>query len=162
MFFSPVFLWALLGLILIGSEFIFPGFVIFFFGAGAILTSLLSGIVPGLGTSLMLQALIWIASSSFSLIFLRKKFSKIFKGKLITEKGESDKDAGKTAEVIEVITPDAPGRIKFQGTTWKAVSYTESFKPGDRVEILKEENLTFYVTKSIIDDFEDILMDDSK
>ncbi len=156
MFFNPVFLWALLGLILIGSEFVLPGFVIFFFGTGAILTSLLSALIPGLGSSWMLQALIWIASSGFSLIFLRKKFAKIFRGKLITGKDESELHAGKKAEVVEDITPDNPGRIKFQGTTWKAISYTESFKPGESVEILKEESLTFVVTKSIIGNSLDI------
>ncbi len=54
------------------------------------------------------------------------------------------------AKVTEEITPEQPGRIHFQGTSWKAISFTESFKPGETVEILKEDGLTMIVTKSIM------------
>ena len=40
MFTSPPFIWALIGLLLIGSEFLVPGFVIFFFGERSVLSAL--------------------------------------------------------------------------------------------------------------------------
>ena len=84
-----------------------------------------------------------------SLAFLRKYLSKIFRGKTLIEDGSGP--SGRTAEVTERITPQEPGRVHFRGTTWKAMSYSETFEPGDSVEILKEEGLTLIVTKSIMD-----------
>jgi inner membrane protein len=147
MFADPTFLWALLGLILIGSEFILPGFIIFFFGAGALITALLSVIFPGIDSRFVLQVIIWIAASGLSLSTLRKHFAKIFKGNLLP--GRQDSSVGKTAEVIEKISPEQPGRIKFQGTSWKAISYTETIEAGEEVSIIEQDNLTFSVTKSL-------------
>lgn len=153
MFFNPVFLWALFGLVLIGSEVFIPGFVIFFFGFGALLTSLLTALLPGLKTEYALQAVIWALSSGLTLGIFRKFFAKIFKGKVL--KGGTDSEIGKRAVVVEKITPDSPGRIRYKGTTWKALSYTETFGEGETVEILKEEDLAFYVTRSIMEEIPD-------
>ena len=49
--------WVLLGLLLMGAEFLIPGFVIFFFGAGALVTGALTALVSGLKSSLVLQIL---------------------------------------------------------------------------------------------------------
>jgi len=149
MFLSPPFLWSLLGLLLIASEMIIPGFVIFFFGTGAIVTGILSGIIPGLSESFAFQGFIWILSSILSFSFFRKKFARIFKGTILNK--EIDSDVGRTAEVIEAIAPDKPGRVRYQGTSWKAISYTESFEPGEKVDIVKEENLTFIVSGTILE-----------
>ena len=147
MFVDPTFLWALLGLLLIGTEFILPGFIVFFFGAGALVTALLSLLFPGIDSRFVLQAIIWIAASGLSLVSLRKYVSKTFKGSLFP--GRQENEIGKTAVVIERITPDAPGRIKFQGTSWKAISYTETMEAGEEVSIIEQDNLTFSVTKSL-------------
>lgn len=144
MLLSPPFIWAVLGILLIGAEFIVPGFVIFFFGLGALLTSAATLIIPPLREALGFQALLWASLSLLSFALLRKRFSRIFKG---TFGNKMEEEAvGKPAEVIEEISPENPGRIKYQGTSWKAVSYTETFKPGDRVRIIEKENLTFTVT----------------
>lgn len=149
MFFSPIFLWALAGLILIGAEFLVPGFVIFFFGVGALITALLTGVVPGLASHLGLQALIWLASTGLFVGFLRKRFTRIFRGTLI-EGGVGNNEIGRRAVVTERITPDEPGRVKLGGTTWKAISYTEVFEVGDSVDIIEKDNLTFTVTRSVL------------
>ncbi|MBA7550040.1 hypothetical protein ES705_42546 [subsurface metagenome] len=112
--FSAVFFWALLGLLLIGSEMIIPGFTIFFFGLGGLLTSLLTAVIPGLSSNFGFQGLIWAGSSILSFIFLRKHFKKVLKGTIIYKDSISYKDIGKKAEVIEEITPEKAGRIKFQ------------------------------------------------
>ncbi len=149
MLLNPIFIWAVIGLLFIGSEFFVPGLVIIFFGAGALLTSLFSAIIPGVRWNLALQIVIWLASSGLSLVFLRKYLSKVFRGKTLVSDGSDP--SGKTAQVTERITPKVHGRVHFQGTTWKATSYNESFEPGETVEILKEEGLTLIVTKSILD-----------
>ena len=139
----------MIGLIFIGAEFFVPGVVVVFFGAGALLTSLLSAIIPGIKSSMGLQIILWLASSSLSLALLRRYFAKVFRGKTLTTDGSDP--SGKSAQVIERITPQTPGRVHYQGTTWKASSYNESFESGDTVEILKQDGLTLIVTNSILD-----------
>ncbi|TFH06505.1 MAG: NfeD family protein, partial [Spirochaetales bacterium] len=123
-------------------------FVVFFFGLGALLTSLLVAVVPPIAGSIPLQVLIWLGFSTVSLFGLRRVFSGWFKGRRFGE-GDTREYIGKPAKVIEAITPDHPGRIRFGGTTWVAESYTESFNTGDRVEILARDGMTFIVTDSI-------------
>ena len=145
MFLNPAFLWTLLGLLLIGAEMFIPGFVVFFFGVGAVLTGIFSAALPPVAGNFTLQGVIWIVSTLLSFRIFRKKFAAIFKGTILNR--ERDDDVGESAVVIEPITPEAPGRVRYQGTSWKAVSYTEEFDIGQRVDIVKEENLTFIVSK---------------
>jgi len=137
-------IWFIAGLLMIGAEFLIPGFVIFFFGIGAIILAGLTWLIPGLRNNYILQLIIWLASSGFSLAFLRKYFGKIFRGKEQKDSGE-DEFVFKTAEVIEPIRKNKPGRVNFEGTTWKAISFDENIKAGDIVQILKKENLTLIV-----------------
>ena len=102
------YIWAAIGLLFMGAEFFLPGFVIFFFGLGSLITALLSWIVPGLRSHITLQILVWLASSGLSLYFLRRYFSKIFRGNLLP--AAEDDYAGKREVVIEEITPEKPGR----------------------------------------------------
>lgn len=143
------FLWALAGLILIGAEFLIPGFVIFFFGVGALITAVLTGTIPGLAGHVALQALFWLGSTGLFAGLLRRRFQKFFYRSRL-EGGVAGTNIGRSATVTEQITPDHPGRVKYQGTTWTAISYTETFNPGDSVEIIEERNLTFTVTRSLL------------
>ena len=140
-------IWLIGGFILLVSEFFLPSFEVFFFGIGALLTGLLTWLIPGIAGSAGLQIALWIGSSVLTLGVLRKKFSGIFRGTMIEGNSEEDTDAGLVAEVTEAIAPEAPGRIKIHGTTWQARSYDEFFSPGDRVQILKKEGMTYYVSK---------------
>lgn len=140
-------IWAIIGVLLMGAEIFIPGFVIFFFGLGAIATAILS-LLPVIGGSFLLQALLWVAASLGTIGLLRKKLPKIFKPKLLSKK--ADEYIGRKAVVIERVSPEKPGRIKIEGTTWKAISDTETIEKGEEVEILHKENLTFTVTKSIL------------
>ncbi len=152
-FFNPIFIWAFIGLLFIGLEFAIPGVVIFFFGAGALITSLLTAIIPGLKSSVAFQILIWLGASGLSLAFLRKYLSKVFRGKMLINDGSDP--SGKTAEVIERITPDRPGRVHFQGTTWAASSYTETIEQGEKATVLKQDGLTLIVSKSLMENGND-------
>jgi inner membrane protein len=145
------FIWAFFGLIMVFSEFFIPGFVIFFFGAGAILTSILSFLFSGLKSRLLLQIAIWLASSGITLFFLRKYLARVFKGKLISKDLDTDY-IGKKVKVIEKITPQSPGRIRLAGTTWHAKSYDETFEAGEYAEIIEKENMSFVVTRKIMED----------
>ena len=148
-FLDPIFIWAFIGLLMVGLEFVIPGLVIIFFGAGAIVTSILTAIVPGLKSGIGWQILLWLGASSLSLAALRKYLSKVFRGKTLIDTG--DELSGKTAQVTERITPDNPGRVHFEGTSWKASSYTETLEEGETVTVLKQEGLTLIVSKSLIE-----------
>jgi len=152
-FFNPIFIWAFIGLLFIGLEFAIPGVVIVFFGAGALITSLLTAIIPGLKSSVVLQIFLWLGTSSLSLAFLRKYLSKVFRGKTLPDDGSDA--SGKTAEVIERITPEEDGRVHFQGTTWKASSYTEILEKGEKATVLKQEGLTLIVSKALLEEEND-------
>ncbi|MFP4483273.1 MAG: NfeD family protein [Spirochaetota bacterium] len=146
--FTPL-VWAILGVVMTVSEFIVPGFVIFFFGAGALLTALLTWLLGGLEGNYLLQILIWLASSSLSLALLRRYFAKSFRGREY-EGPRDDEVIGHRVKVIEPIAPDEPGRVRFHGTSWLARSYDERFDVGETVEILQTEGSGFLVTRSIL------------
>ena len=141
-------IWAILGLLLVVSEFVVPEFVIFFFGVGALLNSLLTAIFPGLAASIPWQILTWLGLSAGTLFALRRYLAGWFTGRKFVE---DDQDAwiGRPARVTEAIAPDSPGRISLNGTTWVAESFDESFQKGERVEVIRREGTRFYVTKSL-------------
>lgn len=148
--------WIILGLLLIGSEFLIPGFVIFFFGAGAIFTGALSWLIPGIESSFTAQALIWITSSSISLAALRRYFKPIFSGSLLSRSAEDRAPIGEHCTVLERIDPEHSGRVRYHGTSWSAISYDETLEPGESVEIMRKEGMTFVVTRSIMEEMEEL------
>jgi inner membrane protein len=141
-------IWAILGLLFVVAEFVVPEFVIFFFGIGALLNSVLTALVPSLAASIPLQILTWLGLSAATLFSLRKYISGWFKGRRFDEDDQAEW-TGRAAKVTQAIGPDTPGRISLNGTTWVAESYHESFQPGERVEVLRREGTRFLVTKSL-------------
>jgi membrane protein implicated in regulation of membrane protease activity len=81
--------WLLLGVLLLLAEIGVPGFFLFFFGVGALLTLGTVKIIPGLENFFWLQLLIWTAYSTLLIFFLRNKFAGTFKGRVFrTEKDD--------------------------------------------------------------------------
>ena len=144
---APV-VWAVLGLVFIVSEFVVPEFVIFFFGVGALFNSVLTAIFPSIAASIPFQILTWLGFSAATLFSFRRYLSRWFKGKKF-EEDDQNEWIGRSAKVTQGISPDNPGRISLNGTTWVAESYDESFEPGERVEVIKREGTRFLVTKSL-------------
>ncbi|MBN2050441.1 MAG: NfeD family protein [Spirochaetales bacterium] len=164
MFTNPSFLWGVAGVLLIASEMIIPGFTIFFFGMGALLTALAAAVLPPVTASLGLQAALWAGSSILSFIFLRRRFRKVFRGTLLDRPQEDG--IGDRVKVLEEITPEKPGRVRYRGTSWTAVSPVESFVVGETVEIIETSGLILTVTKPFDgrdpkDDFMDRLETDT-
>ncbi len=151
------FFWSLLGLAAILSEFVVPEFVMFFIGLGALATAGLVAFVPAVAGSIPLQVFSWLAFSVLSMVALRKRFKSAFSGTMFDRKRRETAATGLHAQVVEAISPNSPGRVQFQGTTWRAVSYDEELPEGARVEILKQQGMTLLVTKSMLDELEDDL-----
>ena len=139
-------LWAVIGLLLILAEFAVPQFVVFFFGLGALLNALLTALIPGLSTRVPLQLLIWATGSGLSLALLRRYAARWFRGETRDPHATAGEEAGRTAQVIEEISPDQPGRIRYRGTSWQAKAFDETIPVGATVTILEKDSLSYIVT----------------
>ena len=95
--------------------------------------------------SLIVQIIIFITSSVLSLIFLRKTFSKLFRGNVSGDKVLKDEFIGKKALVIHEIVPDSlNGKVEFNGTNWEAKSDI-FIEKGTVVEIIERKDLKLIV-----------------
>ena len=144
---DPAFVWAVLGLLMIGAELFVPGLVIVFFGIGGLLTAALAVVVPGVHSSMVIQVLSWLGGTALSFVFLRRRLSRLFRGREIAHDGSAV--AGKKATVTERIEPERPGRVRLEGTSWAAASHGGIYEPGETVEIVGQDGLTLYVTGSV-------------
>lgn len=149
--YDPWFVWALVGVSCIGLEMLLPGFVIFFFGMGALATALCS-LMPPVAGALWLQIILFVFFSILSLVLLRRRFTRIFEGTVFNPSRVSGEEegTGEMAEVVELIGPAREGRIRFRGTTWKARCATGEFAPGEfapgsMVKIVERDGMTYVV-----------------
>ena len=139
----PELFWFFLGLILLLLELVVPGFVIFFFGAGAWMASLACLLFS---PSLEIQILVFLVTSILSLIALRRLIQKkIIYGKTDNSVLVEDEFTGREAKAISAIKPGKKGKVEFKGTVWSAESDTE-IPEGELVIIEKKENFNLKVT----------------
>ncbi len=138
---TPELIWFSCGVVLIFLEFVVPGVILVFFGAGAVLTSLLvwMGVLPGATGQLVVFGV-----SSLGLLFgLRRYASHFFKGE--STKETDDEYAGRLATVTREIVPGSPGgKVFFQGTDWEADSEV-GIPEGNTVQITGKKNITLVV-----------------
>ena len=138
-------LWIIAGIVLLVLELVVPGLVLVFLGAGALLVALLVWL--GVVESWTAAITTWFVSSLILLVGLRSFFYRLMPGE--AEQGAStDEDAdafGEIVEVAEAIAPDAPGRIRYRGTTWEAACYSETLEAGSKARIVYRENLVWVV-----------------
>ncbi len=113
--------WLSLGLILAVSEFVVPGFVIIFFGAGAIVTGVVKMFFGGLPDSAAL--LIFVLSSLGSLLAFRKTWAggKVVRDGNTKDEGDVDESCvGRKVNVVEAIAPGRAGKVELNGANWNA------------------------------------------
>lgn len=135
--------WFGLALVMFVCEIFVPGFFLFFLGVGALITSVLN--LMGLLPTLNLQIISFIFFSVTSLVFLRKHFIKIFKGKKDRLSVATNELDGKTAVVVQDIIPnEASGKVEINGTFWTAIADVPIMK-GSLVEVIKRIDLKLHV-----------------
>ncbi len=137
-------IWAVAGLLLVLSEFVVPQFVVFFFGAGALLNALLVTVVPPLRSRITVQLLLWFLTSGVSLWLLRRYVAGWFRGDDYV--GEDESALGKTGTVVETIPEGGSGRVRFGGTTWQAQCLEGAIDEGATVTVLEKRGVTLVVT----------------
>jgi membrane protein implicated in regulation of membrane protease activity len=93
---------------------------------------------------------VFSASSVVSLVFLRKRFSRVFEGTVFIP-GKADPEesgVGQGCDVVETVSGDKSGRVRFRGPTWTARSTGGTIPAGARARIVSLEGMT-YVVESI-------------
>lgn len=136
-------LWLIFGLSLILSEFILPGFIVFFFGLSAIAIAALSACFS---IPFVWKFLLFIALSLLLLFSCRRLFPAALRGKTSPVHNDPDDDqlVGARATVTRPIMPPRPGAVALRGTTWTATASTP-IPQGTTVEILGRDNLRLLV-----------------
>jgi inner membrane protein len=149
MAFSPL-VWLAIGIIIMAFEIIIPGFIIFWFGAGGVLTALFvfTGILPN--GSAEFQWMFFFLSSLILLGiwqgFLKKRFNR--------EVVDSTRDtslANLLGKVTKRIGPGMPGEVElyslFHGIkTWQAEA-DETIEPGEKISVLEANGIKLIVKR---------------
>jgi len=109
--------WILLGLVLSAIELATPGgFVIVFFGAGALMVGVLA--LAGIAAQPWLQWLLFPLLALLSLRLFRRPAMRRLG--IANPRNDVDTLVGEIAVAVEAIAPGAHGRAELRGTTWSA------------------------------------------
>jgi len=141
-FSRPEVIWFIIGLALFLLELVMPGFVIFFFGVGAWITSLLCLIIhPSANVQVIVFAITSVVTLAIFRRMIRKKF---FYSKEDHSKIVEDEFTGREAKALNDFGNGTDGKVEFKGTTWDARSESEVRKDS-LVIILRKESFKLIV-----------------
>lgn len=139
-------IWLAVGVGFILAELMAPGFIVLFFGIGA----LIAGATAFFGFSIQMQLVVFGVSSLVLLLLLRRYLSTVFRGSSAVDGDEEEDPAiGEQVEVVEPIAPPHSGRIKYQGSFWNAEAKV-AIEAGSMVRIVSRrpsDKNTFIVEK---------------
>jgi membrane protein implicated in regulation of membrane protease activity len=146
-FLKPELIWFLVGLVLLILEFIMPGLIIGFFGAGAWIVAIICLFSVYVQSSINVQLIVFITASIMSLLLLRKWLKGIFIGHVKSTQDmnqDLNEFIGERAVVKEKITLKAGGKVELHGTNWEAEA-DEEIAEGAVVRIVGKDNITLKV-----------------
>jgi len=134
--------WILLGLVLVLAEVVTPGgFYILFFGVGAVIVGILSGL--GIAGPLWLQIVLFPVLSVLSLWLFREKSLRLTQG---APRHDVDSLIGETAVAVDEIGVNAMGKAEMRGTSWNARNVgAKPLARGERCKVDRVEGLTIFV-----------------
>lgn len=144
---ADILTWIFLGggLLLMLLEFAVPSGVALFLGFSGIVVGLLRFF--DLLTSTGGSVAAWLILSVGLTIAIRPFIKKYFRPESSFKYADEDYEAmDQLAEVIEDVTDyDNSGKIRFDGTSWRAKSLDGTIKAGEKVRIRFRENITWIV-----------------
>jgi membrane protein implicated in regulation of membrane protease activity len=137
-------LWMLFGLGLMVFEVLTPGgFYVFFFGVGALLVGVLTGL--GLGGPDWLQWLLFSILSVTSLLLFRNSLLRILQTRN-SDPSLPDPLVGATVILLEDLNPGAVGRAEVSGSTWAVLNEDSAIlHKGQRCRVRLVEGLTLRI-----------------
>ena len=144
---ADILTWIFLGggLLLMILEFALPGGVAFFLGVSGLIVGFLRffDVITSTGGSVAA----WMVLSVGLTIAIRPFIKRYFKPESSFKYADEDYEAmDQIAEVIEDVTDyDNSGKIRFDGTSWRAKSLEGNIKAGEKVRIRFRENITWIV-----------------
>ena len=136
----PALLWATLAVVLLIAEIVNNSFVFAFFGAGAALVAILTGlaITPGLDAQLLLFAVVSVAA----MLLFRKRVRHLF----AESTNEYVEFIGDAVTVTQAIPAQGLGRVQYRGTEWSARTDSgKTHRPGDGTTIRRVEGIVLVV-----------------
>lgn len=143
----PGLYWLIIGVMLFFLELALPGFVLFFFALGALVTALAAWLFA---ISVVWQLGLFIVASLVSLFTLRNFIQKRFLGSEETELEDVDElkiaVPGRQGIVSIAIVPPGEGQIKYSGSFWRATA-EEVIEEGEVVVIVEQKNLIVHVER---------------
>jgi membrane protein implicated in regulation of membrane protease activity len=142
-------LWTILGIALIVAEIFTLGFVLFWFGIGALAAALAGYLGLGIFWQFLIFAVVSLSLTAMS----RTIFShRLALGEGADYKTNIDTLPGKigTVTIASLGTMDE-GEVKVYGSIWKAfpVDGESPLMVGEKVEVVRVEGATIYVKKAV-------------
>lgn len=133
------------GILLMILEFALPGGLALFLGFSGLSVGILRflGIITGTGASIAA----WLILSVTLTILIRPFIKKYLRPESFTKFADEDYEAmDQPAVVVETLRDDDnTGKIRFDGTIWRARSMEGEIKTGKKVRIRYRENTTWVV-----------------
>ena len=147
--------WIVFGIGLVVAEFFVPGAIVVFFGVGAILTGL--AVMMALLVDLPMALLFWAVTSTLLVLAFRGQIKRWFPSLEKYEPGDEENILiGTIVEVIrEVHSDNEEGRVRYQGTSWKAKAASGSLAVGSQEKITGRSNLLLHVVAARADELSD-------
>ena len=141
---DPLRFFLILGIVLIAAELVLPGLVVVFLGAAAFIVAgaAAMGWINGWVAALTL----WSVTSLVMVLGVRNMFTRLLPGHAVRQLTDEDVDAfGEEVDVVETVTTDGGGRIRFRGSTWAAQTVQEELPAGSRARVVARDNLVWIV-----------------
>ena len=137
-------IWFFIGLLLFLLEFALPGFILFFFGAGAWIVAIVALFTD---ISLNTQLIIFLGSSLLNVLLFRNWIrTKLGMGKKSPQALE-DEFIGQSAKAETSIAPGMNGKVSFRGTSWEAAS-NDTIAAGENVIITGNKSILLIVSST--------------
>lgn len=117
-------IWLVISLFFFILEIATAGFLVFWFGIGGLVATLVSLIID----NVVIQTLIFLTTSTILLIFTKPLVNKIISKPEKMVKTNVYSIEGKIGKVIKDIEPiEGRGQVIIDGETWSAKSFDDSF-----------------------------------
>ncbi len=137
--------WIVLAILFACAEIFVPGGILLNLGIASLLVAI--GVQQQLLDTWTLTLTTWFILASLLLFILYFVTERFFSGEYTVENTYEELDIyGKKVEVTEKIGPGThAGRVKFQGTTWTALSDGSELNKGSHATIVCKENISLVV-----------------